>query len=315
MAIRAHAGAAPLAAVSRRWSQQRRGENAAACLFLLPFLIGLVAIVAGPLTSSLYLSFTDYGGLGKPAWIGLENYAHALSDQRMWSAVRVTLTYASTAVPSVVLFALFLAVLLNRGVRFLPVYRAVFYVPSLIGGSVAVALLWRQVFGAGGLLNHALQMVGITHETSWIGTPSTALSTLVVLQTWQFGSAMVIFLAGLRQIPQSYYEAASVDGATRFQQFFFITLPMLGPLILFNTVMVMIGALQAFNSAYIISSGSGGPADSTLFFTLYLYQQGFVNFDFGYASALGWLLILAIATATATLILGTRRWIHYGETS
>jgi len=299
----------------RRFSRQRVADNVAAYLFLSPFLAGLVAIIAGPMASSLYLSFTDYGGFGLPEWVGLENYARAFGDPRMWTAARVTVTYTATAVPSVVLFALLLATALNRGVGFLPVYRAVFYVPSLIGGSVAVALLWRQVFGATGLLNHALNLIGIQHQTSWIGSPSTALGTLVVLQTWQFGSAMVIFLAGLRQIPRSYYEAASVDGAGRFQQFVFITLPMLSPLILFSTVMAMIGALQAFNAAYIISGGSGGPADSTLYFTLYLYQQGFVNFQFGYASALGWLLILTIATATAALITGTRRWVHYGESA
>lgn len=288
-------------------------ENVAGYLFLAPFLIGLVGIIAGPLVSSLYLSFTDYGAFGSARWIGLENYHRAFTDPRMWAAARVTLAYVLTAVPSVVIVALSLAVLLDRGIRFLSVYRALFYVPSLIGGSVAIALLWRQVFGAEGLLNFALQAIGIDHRVSWIGSPSTALSTLVVLQAWQFGSAMIIFLAGLRQIPRSYYEAASIDGANALGRFVYITLPALGPLILFNTVMAMIGAFQAFNSAYIISSGSGGPADSTLFFTLYLYQQGFVNFDFGYASALGWLLIVAIATATAVLLIGTRRWVHYGE--
>jgi len=294
------------------WKLRLR-ENIAGYLFLSPFLTGLVAIIAGPMISSLYLSFTNYTAFGRPEWIGLENYTRAFHDPRMWSAARVTITYVLAAVPSVVVFALLLAVFLNKGVRFLAVYRAVFYVPSLIGGSVAIALLWRQVFGAEGLLNYALQTIGIHHETSWIGSPSTSLSTLVILQTWQFGSAMIIFLAGLRQIPQSYYDAASIDGANTIQRFFYVTLPMLSPIILFNTVMVMIGAFHAFNAAYIISSGSGGPADSLLFFTLYLYQQGFVNFDFGYASALGWLLILAIATATAVLLISTRRWIHYGE--
>jgi multiple sugar transport system permease protein len=315
MAVEAHSGAGALL-VSRNRSKGRDlrlRENVAGYLFLSPFLVGLAAIVAGPMVSSLYLSFTNYSAFGDPQWIGFENYARAFSDPRMWAAARVTITYVLTAVPTVVVIALLLAVFLNRGVRFLSVYRAVFYVPSLIGGSVAVALLWRQVFGAEGLLNYALQAIGIDHRISWIGSPSTALSTLVILQAWQFGSAMIIFLAGLRQIPQSYYEAARIDGANSIQQFLFITLPMLGPIVLFNTVMAMIGAFQAFNSAYIISSGSGGPADSTLFFTLYLYQQGFVNFDFGYASALGWLLILAIATATAVLLVGTRRWIHYGE--
>lgn len=288
-------------------------ENLAGYLFLLPFLLGLITIVLGPLAGSLYLSFTDYAAFGAPNWIGFENFLRAFDDQRMWDAARVTATYVLTAVPSTVVFALLLAIMLNRGVKFLAVYRAVFYVPSLIGGSVAIALLWRQVFGAEGILNRLLQLLGYDYGQSWIGTPSTALWTLVVLQAWQFGSAMIVFLAGLRQIPQSYYEAASIDGANRLQQFFYVTLPMLGPIILFNVVMSMIGAFQAFNSAYVVSGGSGGPADSTLFFTLFIYQEGFVNFDFGYASALGWMLIIAIGTATALLMISTRRWIHYGE--
>jgi multiple sugar transport system permease protein len=300
-----------------RLGRQARGtgfrENVAGFMFLLPWLIGFLGMVAGPMATSFYLSFTETEATGTPLWIGMENYERALTDPRMWAAAQVTLTYVVTAVPCVVGIALALALLLNRGLSFLPVYRATFYLPSLIGGSVAIALLWRQVFGADGLLNGGLALLGIDHRGSWIGAPSTALGTLVALQAWQFGSAMVIFLAGLRQIPRMYYEAASIDGASRFQQLVYITIPSLGPLILFNTVMAMIAAFQAFNSAYIISSGSGGPADSTLFFTLYIYQQGFVHFDFGYASALGWILIAAIAAATFVLILGTRRLVHYGE--
>ncbi|SFU21907.1 sugar ABC transporter permease [Mesorhizobium sp. YR577] len=315
MTIERHTKGLALRAIRQAAGGQRLRlrENIAGYLFLMPFLLGLAAIIAGPLVSSLYMSFTNYAAFGDPQWIGFDNYMRAFSDPRMWAAASVTTTYVLTAVPTVVVVALLLAVFLNRGIQFLAVYRAIFYIPSLIGGSVAVALLWRQIFGAEGLLNYTLQAIGIDHRISWIGSPDTALSTLVILQAWQFGSAMIIFLAGLRQIPQSYYEAARIDGANGIQQFFYVTLPMLAPVILFNTVMSMIGAFQAFNSAYIISSGSGGPADSTLFFTLYLYQQGFVNFDFGYASALGWLLILVVATATAVLLIVTRRWIHYGE--
>lgn len=288
-------------------------DNVAGFLFLLPWLMGFLLVTAGPLLASLYLSFTDYTALGDAQWIGFDNYLRAFDDPRMWAAAKVTFSYVFTTVPAVVVIALMLAVFLNKGVVFLSVYRAVFYLPSLIGGSIAVALLWRKVFAADGVLNSFLTLLGLDVHMSWIGTPSTALYTLTALQAWQFGSAMIIFLAGLRQIPASYYEAASLDGANRFQQFVYITLPMLAPVLLFNTVMSMISAFQAFNSAYIISAGSGGPADSTLFFTLYLYQQGFVSFDFGYASALGWMLILTIATATAVLIIGTRRWIHYGD--
>jgi multiple sugar transport system permease protein len=289
-------------------------DTAAAYLFLAPFLVGLVVIVAGPMLTSLYLSFTNYTAAGTPSWVGLDNYIRALTaDARFWRAARVTGLYVVISVPLVVAFALMLALLLNRGVKGLSIYRAIFYVPSLIGGSVAIALLWRRIFGADGIVNSGLELIGIQWTASWIGTPSTALITLIVLHAWQFGSAMIIFLAGLRQIPANLYEAASIDGANRVQKFFFVTLPMLGPLVLFNTVMNTIGSFQAFNSAYIMSNGSGGPADSTLFYTLYLYQQGFVNFNFGYASALGWMLIVAIATSVALLVLSTRRFIHYGE--
>jgi multiple sugar transport system permease protein len=301
-------------ALARKARPLLNQDTAAAYLFLAPFLVGLVVIVAGPMLTSLYLSFTNYTAAGTPSWVGLDNYIRALTaDARFWRAARVTGLYVVISVPLVVAFALMLALLLNRGVKGLSIYRAIFYVPSLIGGSVAIALLWRRIFGADGIVNSGLELIGIQWTASWIGTPSTALITLIVLHAWQFGSAMIIFLAGLRQIPANLYEAASIDGANRVQKFFFVTLPMLGPLVLFNTVMNTIGSFQAFNSAYIMSNGSGGPADSTLFYTLYLYQQGFVNFNFGYASALGWMLIVAIATSVALLVLSTRRFIHYGE--
>ena len=255
-------------------------ENVAGFLFLLPWLLGLLGMVAGPMATSFYLSFTETEAAGSPLWIGLENYERAFTDPRMWAAAQVTMTYVLTAVPCVVGIALALALLLNRGLSFLPVYRATFYLPSLIGGSVAIALLWRQIFGADGLLNGALSFFGIEHGVSWIGSPATALGTLVALQTWQFGSAMVIFLAGLRQIPRMYYEAASIDGASQFQQLVYVTLPSLGPLILFNTVMAMIAAFQAFNSAYIISSGSGGPAELDAFLHALYLSTGIRSFRF-----------------------------------
>ncbi len=305
----------PSRSLQRRGLARRIGsENIAALLFLSPFLLGLIIIVAGPMLTSLYFSFTNYSASGTAKWVGFDNYVRAFTkDPRFWRAARTTGLYVLLAVPTVIVFALILAALLNRGVRALTVYRAMFYVPSLIGGSVAIALLWRRIFGANGLLNALLAMVGIESHTSWIGSPSTSLMTLVVLHGWQFGSAMIIFLAGMRQIPQSYYEAATIDGATKFQCFYKITLPLLTPLILFSTVMNTVAAFQAFNAAYVVSAGSGGPADSLLFFTLYIYQQGFVNFNFGYASALGWLLIVAIAVAVSVLLLATRRFIHYGE--
>ena len=202
--------------------------------------------------------------------------------------------------------------LLNRGLAGLGFYRAIYYLPSLLGGSVAIAIMWRQVFAYDGIVNQILLQFGIDGP-SWITSPDYALYTLVALAVWQFGSPMVIFLAGLKQIPQDLYDAAEVDGATPVRKFFSITLPLLTPIIFFNFVMQMIGAFQAFTPAYIISSGTGGPADSTLFYTLYLYEQGFTNFQMGYASAMAWVLVAIIAVVTAVSFFSARYWVHYGD--
>jgi multiple sugar transport system permease protein len=196
-----------------------------------------------------------------------------------------------------------------RGLAF---YRSVFYLPSLIGSSVAIAVLWRQIFGADGLVNQLLSVVGIEGR-GWISDPSTALSTLIVLNVWTFGAPMVIFLAGLRQIPTMYYEAASTDGAGRWTQFWRITIPLLSPIIFFNLVLQIIHAFQSFTQAFVVSGGSGGPSDSTLFYTLYLYQRGFNNFDMGYAAALAWLLLLIVAAFTAVNFWAAKYWVFYGD--
>ncbi|MEE9095771.1 carbohydrate ABC transporter permease [Pseudarthrobacter phenanthrenivorans] len=300
------------AATPRRRSLGR--NNLAGYLFLSPWLLGFVVIIAGPMVASLWLSFTDYSILGTPEWIGTKNYELMFSqDDRFWHALAVTLTYLVLSVPLVQVFALFLAVMVNRGVRGLTIYRAVFYVPSLIGGSVAIAILWRFLFEGNGLLNNALGFLGIHTSFSWIGEPGTALNTLIILNVWQFGAAMIIYLAGLRQVPVELHEAATMDGASPIRRFFSITLPMLSPIIFFNVLMNMVGAFQAFNTAYIVSNGTGGPADSTLFYTLYLYQRGFVDFDMGYASALGWVLLAIVAVATGLLFMLGRRIVFYGD--
>jgi multiple sugar transport system permease protein len=265
---------------------------------------------------SLYLSFTDYNLLGSPSWVGWDNYKQMfMVDDRFIASLKVTLTYLVVSVPLVQVFALLLATVLNKGIRGLTFYRTVFYIPSLIGGSVAIAILWRFVFGGDGIVNGALQKIGIDATVSWIGTPGTALYTLVVLNVWQFGAAMIIYLAGLRQVPVQLHEAAMLDGAGVIRRFLSVTLPMLSPVILFNVLMNMVAAFQAFNSAYIVSNGTGGPADSTLFYTLYLYQRGFVDFDMGYASAMGWFLLLIAGAAALALFTLSRRLVYYGEDS
>jgi multiple sugar transport system permease protein len=297
---------------SRPSGPGRRQDNRAALVFLAPWFAGLLLITAGPVIVSLILGFTDYNLIQPPRFNGLENFERMLSDVRLHRSLRVTFIYVAVSVPLQLACALLLAMLLDRGLRGLAFYRSAFYLPSLLGTSVAVAVLWRQIFGAGGLVNHALEPFGLGGE-SWIADPTTALGTLVVLNVWTFGAPMIIFLAGLRQIPAMYYEAASIDGAGRWVQFRRITLPLLSPIIFFNLVLQVIHAFQSFTQAFVVSGGSGGPSDSTLFYTLYLYQRGFNNFDMGYASALAWLLLVIIAAFTAVNFWAARFWVFYDD--
>jgi multiple sugar transport system permease protein len=234
------------------------------------------------------------------------------SDPRYLQSLKVTVIYVATSVPLKLAFALLLAAALNRGIRGVGVYRTIFYLPALIGGSVAIAIMWRQLFGAEGLVNQALALVGL-QGPSWISDPRFALDTLVALAVWQVGAPMVIFLAGLKQIPRELYEAATVDGAGPVARFVHVTIPVITPLIFFNLVLQMIGSFQSFNPAYIISGGSGGPADATLFYTLYLYNQAFTQLHMGYAAAMAWVLLVLVASVTVLNFLGSRYWVFYQD--
>jgi multiple sugar transport system permease protein len=288
-------------------------DNKAGYLFLLPWLIGLVVITIGPMIASLYLSFTNYSLIQAPKWIGLDNYARMLTDERLHNSLKVTFIYVLVSTPLQLAVALAIALLLNEGMRGLPFYRSVFYLPSMLGASVAIAVLWRQMFEVDGLVNQVLRLFGFEATRSWIGDPATALWTIILLHIWTFGSPMVIFLAGLRQIPGMYYEAASVDGASKWAQFRRITLPLLSPIIFFNLVLQIINAFQAFTQAYVVSNGTGGPSDSTMFYTLYLYQKGFVQFQMGYAASMAWLLLVIIAAFTAINFYFSKHWVFYGD--
>jgi multiple sugar transport system permease protein len=282
--------------------------------FLAPWLAGFFLLTLGPILISLYLSFTNFNLLRPPHWIGAENYVRlATQDPRFLSAMKVTFIYVFLSVPFKLAFALAVAMALNKGIRGLPIYRAIFYLPSLLGGSVAIAVVWRQVFEGNGLLNAALYWMFGIHGPSWVSDPNYALYTLVVLSVWQFGSPMIIFLAGLRQVPRDMYEATSIDGAGRVRQFFAITLPLLTPVIFFNAVVQTIDAFKAFTPSFIISDGTGGPVDSTLFYTLYLYQEAFAYLRMGYASALAWILVAIIGVFTAFSFLTARYWVHYDD--
>ncbi|WP_083988923.1 carbohydrate ABC transporter permease [Devosia geojensis] len=296
-------------AIAKRWQRGRSGY-----MFLIPWLIGFFALTLGPALASLYLAFTKYDVLTPPVFTGLDNFGYMFfQDYRFRQALQVTFTYVLWSVPLKLGLALLIAIALDKGTRGVDLYRAIFYLPSLIGGSVAIAVLWRQLFDRDGLTDQLLQLLGWPPGTSLLNNPDHALKTLIVLSVWQFGAPMVIFLAGLRQIPQHLHEAARMDGAKTMQRFSRITLPLLAPVIFFNLIMQTIDAFKAFTQAFVVSAGTGGPIDSTLFYTLYLYQEGFAFFRMGYASALAWFLLIIIAAFTALTFLSAKYWVHYDD--
>jgi multiple sugar transport system permease protein len=301
-------------AEDRRARRRAAGrDNKAGYLFLLPWLIGLFVITIGPLLASLYLSFTEYSLIEPPKWIGAENFVRMLDDARLHNALKVTFIYVVVSVPLQLALALAVAMLLDKGMRGLSFYRSVFYLPSMLGASVAIALLWRQIFGTDGLVNQILRVFGVDAHTGWISDPRYALSTIILLHVWTFGSPMVIFLAGLRQVPTMYHEAASMDGAGRWRRFVHITLPLLSPIIFFNLVLQIINAFQSFTQAFVVSNGTGGPSDSTMFYTLYLYQRGFGEFEMGYAAAMAWLLVIIVGALTAINFWASKYWVFYDD--
>lgn len=291
---------------------QTRKNTLIAYLFLFPWLIGVVTLVLGPMLSSLYLSFTEYDLLTSPQWVGLKNYIKMIDDRTFIKSVKVTALFAFIGVPLKIIFALGIAMLLNKGIRGIGIYRTVYYIPSLLGGSVAIAILWKNIFGKYGIINDLLAVFGIAGK-GWVAHPQYAIYTLIILSVWQFGSTMVIFLAGLKQIPNDLYESASIDGAGSFHRFKSITLPMLSPVILFNLVMTIINSVQVFTSAFIVSDGTGGPANSTMFYTLLLYLKGFAYFEMGFASAMAWLLLIVLAMITALVFFSSRYWVYYED--
>jgi pectin-derived oligosaccharide transport system permease protein len=307
-------------------------RNAVAYTFLAPWLLGFLVLTLYPMIYSLWLGFTNYD-FTKPLsthWIGLGNYLKMFGplfglsqftvstgevmrvDPYYIKSLSVTFTYVVASVPLKLIFALAIAMLMNQKLRGVSFYRAVYYIPTLLGGSVAIAVLWRKLFEKSGLVNGLLAAIGFTNLPGWITNPKYSLWTLVLLTVWQFGSSMIIFLAGLKQIPQEYYEAASVDGANSVRQFFSITIPLLSPVILFNLVMQMISAFQTFTQAYIIGGGGGGVLNSTLFYTLHLYIQGWTYHEMGYASAMAWVLLLIIGLLTAIVFRSSNLWVSYG---
>ncbi|HAP57519.1 MAG: sugar ABC transporter permease [Sphaerochaeta sp.] len=296
-------------------------ENLGSYAFLVPWLLGFLGLTLYPMLYSLYLSFTKFNIRTPPEWIGLRNYLVMFvgtdslpKDERFLNSVMVTVKFVFISVPLKLVFALAVAMLMNKKLKLIGLYRALYYIPTLLGGSVAIAVLWRRLFAGDGLINMILSNVfGMQNLPAWISNPKYSLYTLILLAVWQFGSPMIIFLAGLQQIPREYYEASSVDGAGRVRQFFAITLPSLSPIIFFNFVMQMISAFQSFTQAFIVSGGSGGPLDSTMFYSLYLYIKGFGFSEMGYAAAMAWVLLIIIAGLTALSFKVSGNLVTYGS--
>ncbi|MFN3980442.1 MAG: carbohydrate ABC transporter permease [Caldilinea sp.] len=277
-------------------------------LFISPWLLAFFAFTLIPIVASFLLAFTNYDVLNPSwKWVGLQNFERMFTrDPRYIKSLQATFFYAFMAIPLRLVFALAIAMLLNTNRRMVSGYRAAYYAPSIVGGSVAVAVMWREIFGRNGLINSILST-----DIAWLGNPNTAIWTLIILAVWQFGSPMLIFLAGLKQIPREFYEAAAIDGANGWQQFWRITLPLLTPIIFFNLVMQLISGFMVFTQAFIITGGA--PLDTTLFYALYLYQRAFVSLQMGYASAMAWVLLAMIAVMTALVFRSSSYWVFYGS--
>lgn len=295
----------------RRYSdlKPKSRDTIAGYLFISTYIIGLLVFTMYPFISSIYYSMTDYNTLTGGKFVGIQNFIEMFTaDKRFWVSFKVTLKFAIIQIPVKLAFSLFIAMILVKKTKLTNFYRAAFYVPSLVGGGVAMAITWKQIWAKDGLINAFLEFFGIPGH-NWLSDPNTALYVLILLGVWAFGSQMLIFLAALKDVPKDLYEAATLDGATPAQQFFKITLPMITPSLFFNLINGIIGALQAFNSAFLISNG--GPLNSTLYFGLYQYRQGFQYRNMGYASAMAWFLMVVIALLTAITFRGSSTWVYY----
>lgn len=279
-------------------------------VFILPFIIGFLAFLAVPMILSLGFSFTRYNILKTPVFIGLENYRTMFfGDPKFWKVFGVTMYYVLFSVPLRLIMALAVAMLLVKSTKLSGFYRAVYYLPSIIGSSVAVAILWKRMFASDGVINALMKIIGLPSDIAWLGRTDTAIWTLIILAIWQFGSSMLIFLSGLKQISVSLYEAATVDGANGFQRFFKITLPMLTPTIFFNLINQLINGFMAFTQSYIITQGK--PRDTTLFYTVYMYQNSFTYNKLGYGCAMAWFMVFVVGLLTLVLFKTQKKWVHY----
>jgi multiple sugar transport system permease protein len=294
-------------------TRREKREAWAAVIFLAPWIIGFVLFTAGPMIASLILSFCRWDMISPARWIGLANYREMFHDKLVFKSLSNTVIYSAMYIPASICTALALAMLLNQKLAGMRIFRTLFYLPTLTQG-VATFVLWSTVFESEiGLLNRILRP--ITHvfgfePPSWLHDPNWSKPAIVIMGVWGVGGMMLIFLAGLQNIPEQLYEAAEIDGAGKLRQFFNVTLPMLSPVIFFNTILTTIGSLRVFDAAFVLTSG--GPAKSTLFYVYYLFNRAFVHFNMGYASAMAWLLFAIVLVLTVIQVRFGKKWVHYG---
>ncbi|HXF63337.1 MAG TPA: sugar ABC transporter permease [Caldilineaceae bacterium] len=286
-------------------------------LFASPWLIGLTAFWIYPTVASAYYSFTKFNGVQSPQWIGLQNYIQMFtSDSNFWDAVYNTVFFAAVSIPLAIIISFALAMLLNAKIKGQVVYRTIYFLPTLVP-EVALALVWVYLFTPGtGLINVPFDWLGV-RGPCWLACPQWARQTIVLLALWIIGQQVVLYLAGLQDVPQDLYDAADVDGANRWHKFRNVTVPMMTPVVFFHLVTSVIGALQFFTVPYIMTGGTGAPGNSTLFYSIYLYKNGFQYFEMGYASAMAWLLFTVTLLITLVIFRTSRLWVFYagGEQS
>ncbi len=292
----------------------RRREIAMGYLFISPWMIGFLVFTSIPLVASIILSFTNYNVLSSPQFVGFANFAHMFTNNNFWQSLSVTFYYAVLSVPLDVIIAMLMALLLNQNVRFMPLFRTLFYLPALLP-PVASAVLWNWILNPQyGILNEALGWLHLP-QPQWLLTPQSTVPAYVIMSVWGVGTWMVIFLAGLQDVPQELYEAGMIDGVSVWAKFWHITLPMISPVIFFNLVMGIVGGFSYFTQAYVLGQnlGSGaGVENSGLFYSLYLYQKAFSELQMGYACALGWVMFFIVMLLSLVVFRSSALWVYYG---
>jgi multiple sugar transport system permease protein len=299
--------------VGRRWSPQRRRNLINGLLFASPWIVGLALLWVYPILASLYYSFTEFNAIQAPRWVGLQNFTALLADDQFLISIYNTLYFAVVSIPLAIIFAFGLALLLNMDIRGRIFYRTIYFLPTLVP-SVALALVWIYLFNpATGLVNVPFDWIGV-RGPCWNACAAWSRPTMVLVALWVIGGQVVLYLAGLQDVPQELYDAASVDGANVLQRFRAVTLPMMTPVIFYHLITSVIGAFQFFEIPFVMTQGTGAPSNTLLFYSIYLFKNAFAYFKMGYASAMAWLMFLAILAITLVIFRSARYWVYYGGT-